>query len=427
MPSPKNNLYILWDESHLWGVMLIRALKQLRLPFKIITSQDIKAGILTHNSPAGLIIPGGWAKLKARNLTEQGLKNIRDYVGSGGIYLGFCGGAGLALQGTSGFPGLNLCPWGRKPFQERLPNFSGHVYCNIDPKLSLPEQSENNVLIPVWWPSQFQPNRADEPIQVLISYSTPGPDFWSSDLNLSQISDQDLSIWESIYKINLNPQLISGEPCLIEGSYGQGKYYLSYAHLETPESPQANTILFHLLMTVLGENRPQNSQMPELILWDLQNFVPVWNNPALLKFKKGLDNVIKISESQFLLFWRKSWLLGWRRGVPGSPINFLYSMICEALATLPGPDTELFWQQCEQEFSSVTHTFLEQLLDYLSHERLAMAMAPSSPECSSSKELQKQKILLFGKFPGYGGLYKKLIKILDGLILRQFQEEDRAR
>ncbi len=427
MSLSKRSLYVLWDESHLWGVMLIRALRQLRLPFKIITSEDIKTGILACDFPAGLIIPGGWAKLKARNLTEQGLENIRGYVGKGGRYLGFCGGAGLALQGTSSFPGLNLCRWGRKPFQERLPNFSGHVYCKIDPQLSLPAQYKDNVLIPVWWPSQFQHDHTNEPIQVLISYSTPGPDFWSSDLNLSQISEQDLSTWESIYKINLNPQLISGEPCLIKGSYGQGQYYLSYAHLETPESPQANTILFHLLMTILGNNHPQSSLMPELIHWDLRNFVPVWNNTVLLRFKKGLDNVIKTSQSQFLLFWRNSWLLGWRRGVPGSPINFLYSMICQALSTLPGPDAELFWEQCEQEFSSVTNTFLDQLLDYLSHERLAMAMAPSSPECSSNKELQKQKIMLFGKFPGYGGLYKKLIRILDGLILRQFQEEDRTR
>ncbi|MFN2342167.1 MAG: BPL-N domain-containing protein [Desulfonatronovibrio sp.] len=424
MAQSKNIFYILWDESHLWGIMLIRALRQLGLPFKVVTSQDIKTGILAHNSPAGLIIPGGWAKLKARNLTEQGLANIRDYVGNGGRYLGFCGGAGLALQGTSSFPGLNLCSWGRKSVKERLPNFSGHVYCKIAPQLSLPVQYKDNVLIPVWWPSQFEPDLGSKGVQVLISYSTPGPDFWSSDLNLSQIPEQDLSTWESIYKINLNPQLISGEPCLIKGDYGQGQYYLSYAHLETPESPQANAILYHLLVTLIGDDHSQSSLMPETVYWDLQNFIPAWHNTALLKSKKGLDEVIKISQGQFLLFWRKSWLLGWRRGVPGSPINFLYSMICQALSTQPGPEAQIFWEKYEQEFSSVANTFLDQLLDYLSHERLAMAMAPSSPESSSSKELQKQKLVLFGKFPGYGGLYEKMIRRLDGLILRQLQEED---
>ncbi|WP_045216411.1 BPL-N domain-containing protein [Desulfonatronovibrio magnus] len=427
MKQQNKTFYMLWDESHLWGVMLARSLKSLRVPFQVIDSKAVKSGLLDANPPAGLLVPGGWARLKALSLSEQGLDNIRTYVRQGGTYIGFCGGAGMALEAAPHAPCLELCPWGRKPFNERLPNFSGHVYCKASPELKLPVQDKDSLMLPVWWPSQFQPSKTSDRVQVLITYSTPGPDFWSSDLNLSQISGQDLSRWESIYGINLNPQLINGEPCLIKGVYGQGQYYLSYSHLETPESNQANTVLYHLLAKTLGNTYSQSCFKPDQIFWDLKNFIPMWNNTVLLKAKKGMDHAIKISQSQFLLFWRTPWLLGWRRGVPGSPINFLYAMICQALSTLPGPDAELYWEQCQQEFSSAMNTFLDQLLDYLSHERLAMALAPSSPECSSNKELQEQKIILFGKFPGYGGLYKKLIKSLDGFIFRQLQEEDRTR
>jgi len=62
--------------------------------------------------------------------------------------------------------------------------------------------------------------------------------------------------------------------------------------------------------------------------------------------------------------------------------------------------------------------FSEELKRYLSQERLAIAMTQSSPESSSDKALQRQKQKLFGSFPGYGGLYGKLIRRLDQLVFR---------
>jgi hypothetical protein len=82
---------------------------------------------------------------------------------------------------------------------------------------------------------------------VLARYEEPGPDFWSADLDWSGIAAAEVGQWEELYGINLNPDRLRHEPCIVRGAYGQGTFVLSYAHLETPASPQANALLSHLL------------------------------------------------------------------------------------------------------------------------------------------------------------------------------------
>ena len=45
-----------------------------------------------------LVMPGGSGSIQARHLSEGGLNVIRDFVGQGGGYLGFCAGAYLATD-----------------------------------------------------------------------------------------------------------------------------------------------------------------------------------------------------------------------------------------------------------------------------------------------------------------------------------------
>lgn len=410
-----NKLNLLWDESHFWGIMLSRALQDLEIPFKTISAGQVKAGILEQSPPAGLLVPGGWARLKAEILGRTGRDNIRKYISSGGKYLGFCGGAGLALRSTSGWPGLDLCPWGRKPVKERLPNFSGHILCRVKTDYSACEQQ---VYLPAWWPSQFKPS-PDSPqsLRVMARYLSPGEDFWCSDLILSQIQPGDLEKWENIYKINLNPVCLEDEPCIIRDSFGLGEYILSYVHLETPESTQANRILWTILRHWL-EQSASEAEKVKVTAWNLRETRPVWKDKTLLQAKQGLDEIIDLAQSQFLLFWRSSWLLGWRRGIPGSPINFLYAMICRALTGRPDQETRNLWNAGKKEFQDNMETFLKELKTYLSQERLAIAFSQSSPESSSSSGLQSRKQRLFGTFPGYGGIYGQLIRQLDQLVFR---------
>lgn len=415
MRGYKNTFYLLWDESHLWGLMLTRALRELDIPFEIIDSENIKNGILDQKTPSGLIVPGGWARLKAQSLGSIGMDNIKKYIRSGGRYLGFCGGAGLALKSTSAWPSLDLCCWERKPFKDRLPNFSGHILCRVKTKARAEEQ---DLFLPVWWPSQFEPvPESHQQINVLARYLKPGKDFWSSDLNLSQLEPGDIKKWEDVYGINLSPDFLSDQPCIIQGTFGQGEFILSYSHLETPDSPQANQLLASIL------NDWQEMPSPEIkakavSVWNLQKTESVWKDEVLLWAWEGLDEIISLGRNQFLLFWRSPWLLGWRRGIPGSPINFLYAMICEALSNAPDSSAVKFWESEKKDFKADMESFLDELKHYLSHERLAIAMTQSSPECSSDENLQRQKQKLFGSFPGYGGLYGNLIQRLDGLVFR---------
>jgi Biotin-protein ligase, N terminal. len=144
---------LLWDESHLWGLLLHRALKALRAPLTLLKAEQIGAGVLRDFAPSTLIVPGGWARLKSLALGEDGRREIRDYVRSGGKYLGFCGGCGpgprLGTRRALSGP-VHLA---RKPASQRLPNFSGHVWCTVQDA-----ETRYEAALPVWWPSQFAPD-----------------------------------------------------------------------------------------------------------------------------------------------------------------------------------------------------------------------------------------------------------------------------
>ncbi len=400
------HLAVLWDESHLWGLLLHRALQALDAPFTLLNAGDVKAGSLRALAPATLIVPGGWARLKSLALGEDGRSEIRAYVETGGNYLGFCGGAGLALGSERGTPFLDLCSWSRKPAAQRLPNFSGHLRCSVRH-----EAGSYEAALPVWWPSQFAPDDT-APLDVVARYESPGPDFWSADLEWSGVAPKEVGQWEELYGINLNPELLRHEPCIVRGRYGRGSFTLSYAHLETPDSPDANALLCRLL----GLGR--SGQVPA---WDLAREEPRWADEPLRAMQAALLDLIGFGQSHFLLFWRTPWLLGWRRGVPGSPLNFLLAMIWQARHAGAPPAARDYWARHGGQCLSQCREFCTRVRKYLLQERRILATAPSSPESSASPSLQRSKQELFGKFPGYGGLYGDILRTLDELLWLQLK------
>ena len=436
MRHGSEKFFILWDESHLWGVLLWRALNFWQLPVEVVTADQIQEGILAQENPLALLVPGGWARLKSRKLKPEGRKNIRKFIQNGGKYLGFCGGAGLALNSSReksrtghSVPLLEICSWSRKPMSRRLPNFSGHILCQV---------KFNNffaqIALPVWWPSQFAPN--DDPsVQVLATYLEPEEDFWVTDLNLNDLEPQDLRKWEKVYKINLNPSIIQGEPCLIQGKFGQGEYILSYAHLETPNSPAANKLLWVILSTWQQPVGADSISAPEsktgkdlsydkIVLpdWDVQNPCLAWKDKNIIELWKKTKEIIAFGQKHFLFSWRRPWLLSWRRGIPGSHINFIYAMLSFLLSLRPTEKTLALWGKNKDQLFSLTDEFCMRLKSYLLAERLALTRRPSSPEASSKTSLQQKKIELFGSFPGYGGLYGQILTTLDQLILSILQK-----
>ena len=126
IPNPQSpKAAFLRDESFLWGLMAYKALKANGLPFELIRAEDIKKGRLKNY--AMLFVPGGWASNKIKALGGKGLSEIKKFVRSGGNYLGFCGGAGLAT-----LDGIGLLNVKRKPTKERVPSFSGRIHLNIN-------------------------------------------------------------------------------------------------------------------------------------------------------------------------------------------------------------------------------------------------------------------------------------------------------
>lgn len=154
-----NRVHVLWDESCYWALMLWRALLHGGVPFRLVRAAEIASGLLQRNPPGVLFVPGGWARFKSAALGPGGRRAVAAYLEAGGAYLGFCGGAGLALPEHGG---LALCPLCRKPVSERLPNFSGSVSAALHGHELVPEGLPAAVRLPVWWPSQFAVPKAGD-------------------------------------------------------------------------------------------------------------------------------------------------------------------------------------------------------------------------------------------------------------------------
>ncbi len=424
-------VFVLWDDSHLWGVLVLRALRALGTSHQILRATDIAEGALSGKRGV-LVVPGGWARGRALRLGEAGMQAIRGFVAGGGGYLGFCGGAGLAL--TSPRPGesLGLCPWGRMGFAGRLQHFlSGDVLLERTGRQGRQDRSDT-LLAQVWWPAQFAPNEAGD-VEILARYAGLGRDFWVADLKLSLLPEETLGDWQNLYGLQIRPDFLKGRPAVISGAYGQGRYVLSYPHLETPDSAQANAWLAKLLIELGGgvPDVPQG-QCPVTSVppWRVGKDTIRWIDPALLFAKKSVERAVAVGESHLLLFWRNPWLLGWRRGLPGPGINSLYALICEALCAVPTPEAEAWWAERAPAFARLAELFEAGLSGLLLAERLDMtvrqtqnAHAPdagdsSTPEAMFATGLRETRRALFGTPPAMGGVCGEMLAMLEELCAR---------
>ncbi|WP_139162883.1 biotin--protein ligase [Desulfonatronum thiosulfatophilum] len=405
-------VYLLWDESQFWGILLWRCLAAWHVPLRLVRAADIARGLLRESPPAALFVPGGWARLKAHALGPEGRRAVNEYLHAGGTYLGICGGAGLALPDNGG---LALCPLCRKPVDDRLPNFSGYVTAApLRPHALVPGDCPPLIHLPVWWPSQFTAPQGPG-VEILASYVQPGPDFWVSDLPLEQIAVEERASCEQLYGINLDPELIRGEPCVVSGTLGQGRYILTYAHLESPASPMANSWLGHILSLLSGQPFGLSNSLtaPD---WDLAGTNVVWDEPGLTALAEDLESIIRLGTRHFLLFWRYPWLLGWRRGIPGFVLTTLYAQVQTIRSLKPNPRAQAYWNQAADELRHQMRLFRKKMEFYLVGERLAMHTSTYSPQLNSRIRLHEQRKELIGRFPGHGGLFGSMAASLDELV-----------
>ena len=423
----KQQLCILWDASHIWGLMAWRAATALRLPFRLLKASEIAQGALACKPPALLLAPGGTARLKAAALGPAGKQAIRDFVANGGAYLGFCGGAGLGLTGDGG---LGLCPWQRAPYVDRLQHLvSGHVLAKttahpLCPEaVAAPPAREHGGMrsLPVWWPGRFAPPAEPDKgegngVRVLAAYSRPDRDLCLADIPLASLPQDIFGAWQALYGINMRADFLTDQPCILQGTFGRGTYVLSYSHLETPDSPDANAWLAHLLRTLAGLT-PHGDTLPP---WDVDRLPTRWpkhrETTPLFRARAGLMRLMRLGTRHNLIFRRTPWLRGWRTGIPGAALNNLHAALCTALSLPPTAEALRFWQAQKDRVRALLPLFIQGTEGYLLAERLGTTLAAGLPDVVDRRGLKAQREALFGRPMEGGGLYQELLDIADELV-----------
>ncbi len=250
-------------------------------------------------------------------------------------------------------------------------------------------------------------------MEVLARYKTPGPDFWVADLPLADLAEEDIPAWEALYGINLHPRWLVEDPCILAMPFGAGTVLLSYAHLESPASSEANA----LLATLLGVPA---ATVPQ---WDLRILPQEWSDPQLQTMRLALLELIELGQRHFLLNWRTPWLLGWRRGIPAAHLTTLLAMTVYTMDIRPTQDGLQWWENHGALCLKLCLKLCQETKAYLIRERYSMASAPSSPEYAGSAGLQATRHQLFGSFPGYGGLYGQMVHLFEELLARLLEAQ----
>ncbi len=399
----------LWDESFLWGLMAYESLKKNCLPFELIRSDDIKnKKIHTYKM---LFVPGGWASNKLKTLGEEGITEIKRFVENGGAYLGFCGGAGLATM-----DGIGLLNIKRRATKERVPSFSGRIKVNtIEHPIWM--NLSKDIIFHAWWPSQFIVH--DEKIRILANYREAMPDAFTSDLCIGDVINSN-NTWnklEAIYKINLDPLRLYGEPAVVEGYYGKGKVILSLIHFDTPDDLVGHSILKRLWEYLLEDEIPTQTFASKNCSEKPCN---ASNLPIIIELFDTVQDLVNLGTRNFLWYKKNPMLFQWRRGVRGLEYCTLYVLIKKIaeLLTSEKPhsisDEDLNTQLLK--IRDILLPFCEKSKQLLILERFALQDRHITYEKSDDLHIQTIRNELFSNSKSYGGMFKRLLNMIDKLL-----------
>lgn len=422
--QPRGALY--WDESFLWGLMAFSALSSSGISFDPVTAGEIRQGGLSGYD--FLFVPGGWAGDKSRSLGEEGKRLVREFVERGGRYIGFCGGAGLALDVPEG---LSLLPVKRVPTRDRIPNFSGRIrVVPSDRSHPIWRGLSDPLSFHAWWPGQFALEDAGG-YSVTARYGAPERDFYVADLFAEDVDlcGPGWPEWEAFYGIHMNPGRLEGEPAMVEGAFGRGNVFLSYLHLDTPDDPAGLKALGNLLDLPPRQEPAAGGKCvrpgPE------GDVVPI--GPEVLKIlgmlKKEAEDLVRFGERNYLWYWRNSYLLQWRRGVRGMEPCIILVMTRElhhrilALRrdgrglTVPRSLAAEEIPETVEQIHDLAGRFFRDAKRLLLRERLAMNRGVLHALRSDDPEIRGLRERLFSGSKRFGGIFKDLIDRIDRLLL----------
>lgn len=414
----KKGAALLWDESFLWGIMAYTTLKKLGLPFELVRAEDVRAGCLEHYS--FIFVPGGWSTNKLKALGDDGAGAIRDFVRGGGGYLGFCGGAGLATS-----DGLGLLDVPRKPTAARVPSFSGRIRVKTqkhDIWSGMPDS-----IFHAWWPPQF--GAMGKEIRVLARYGKALPDSFSSDLNTGDVAlAGNWTELEQIYKINLDPSRIAGEPAVVESRYGKGRVILSLIHFDAIDDCNGGVILRNL-WNYLSNGRVciDKYETPKRIPKKYSASCESSHALAVAsELESAASDLVDLGIRNFLWFWRNPLLLQWRRGVRGLEYCTLYVMIRQITVLLNNSRDPEIWMSLKGLRKRVL-PFLRKAKELLIRERIALQQGHITYERCDDAAIQRLREDLFSKSKSYGGRFKELLDEVDSIVYRLLDGQDNYR
>ncbi|QCQ22551.1 BPL-N domain-containing protein [Desulfoglaeba alkanexedens] len=414
---------LLWDQSLVWGLICVETLKSLDVPFRVLSAQEIASGALGDFRV--LIVPGGWAAHKVKALGRQGRTAVARFVDGGGSYLGFCGGAGLALASP---PSLGLVPLERLPLSERLPNASGEVIIRGRTDHSAWQDLPPSLPVSIWWPSQFR-NPSAAACGTLAVYERPGRDFRVADLPIDACRDSKTrwEVWEKSYGINLDPRRILGHPAVIEVERGKGRLVLSYPHLETPGDLWGNRLFANLLQYLDQQaaahlplkNPGQYAAEPDAF--------PETARPCretlerLEAAHREAEELIRFGEENLLWSWRRSWLLQWQRGIRGLEYGTLavsLRFLCREISSLDLSDKPVdAWRKPAVQIQRDVADFCQEAKRLLLEEKAAGQNANLSKLQSVNPTVDALRARLFGSGMSHGGFSRRIFDTLDAMLL----------
>lgn len=411
---------LLWDQSMVWGLICVETLNRLGVSHHVLGASDVAAGALGGYHT--LLVPGGWASHKVKSLEGAGKERIGEFIAAGGSYLGFCGGAGLALSSP---PALGLVPIGRMPVSERLPSASGGVWIRSETAHPAWKDLPQTIPVSIWWPSQFQWQATAESM-CLASYWKAGNDFCVADLTVTDMENEAVSWprWERSYGINLDPGRLLGHPAIVEVRRGRGRLVLSYPHLETPGDFWGNR-LFHNLLVFLDLEASRDSGLKSPPEAPAARFSAPPGREALRLLQRARESaeaLIEFGERHLFWRWRTDWLLNWRRGIRGleygSMAVALRSLFAEA-SRCPGiPDDPDPWEEPAGRLESQVRSFCTLARRLLLEEKRAAQNCVLTKLGSIDKTVDELRGRLFGRRMDHGGVCRDLFDGVDDLLLQ---------
>ncbi len=412
---------VFWDQSLLWGLICLESLEQLDVPFCLLSGEEVARGAL--DGYRVLVVPGGWASHKMAALGEGGKVRLRRFVEEGGSYLGFCGGAGLALSSP---PSLGLVPLERMTLAERLPSASGEVWVEGVPDHPIWENLPAVLPVSIWWPSQFALKEAAESLCLAV-YKAPGADFQVADIALSDVGERQVawSKWERQYGINLDPAKLMGHPAIVEARRGKGRLILSYAHLDTPGQVWGNRLFLCCLRYLDGMAAQVRKAIPV-----------VGSRPGGATARAGVEALsclreardaaaalISFGEQHLLWNWRRPWLLNWRRGIRGLEYGTLLVVLTRLLDRMEqesaeSPPVDDQWCQAAHQIREETASFCTLARSLLAEEKRIIRTGNLTKLGRVNAAVDRLRGELFGDRMNHGGLCRQLFDRLDQFLLQ---------